>query len=1019
MRKTFTKPWLAGYWLLLLLTVCQMQMAYGQALTVRGKVSDSNGEGLPGVSVLLKGTTTGTTTDNEGRYTLALPDGTGTLLFSYIGYVAEEVAVNNRSVIDISLVQDVKSLGEVVVVGYGTQKKANLTGAVAVVQGEELAKRQVASTSLALQGLAPGVTVTQGSGLPGADAGTIRIRGVGSFQAGQNPLILVDYVEMSLDAIDPNNIESISVLKDAAAAAIYGSRAANGVVLITTKRGKSQGVTVQYNAYGGWQEATNLPEKVDALEHMRLYDIALQNVGQNPAFAQRIAEYEALGPDNFSRFNTDWKKLVLTNNGFMHSHNLNVSAGTDRIKVFASGSFLNQNGLTANTNFKRTDLRFNTDVSLLRNLKASMDLVLNRSDRTWPGGASPNFIVRQMIGLPANIPGKFGDGQYGEGWNNRNPVGQAEASGFDNLVTNSRIITGTLTYQPVEGLEVLATYSSNFFTPHSRRLMKQYRVYTPDLANDVLQPGPLYPDANSISEGISENTNNLFRAQAQYSRTFGKHNLSLLGGGSTETFRIVNMNGFRPNLLDPDKPYLNIGNPLGQTVSGGENRNALASVYSRFNYNFAGKYLFEVNGRWDASSRFRENNQWKLFPSVSAGWRLSEENFWSGLSKVVNDAKIRASYGALGNQALNSFYPTYAEFSAGYNYYFNNAINSGYALTQAANPDIRWETSKQFDVGLDLGLFSNRLTLTADYYQRDVTDMLLTIPIPSMVGLAAPFVNAGSMRNRGWELSTGWRDNIKDFRYQVQFIMSDVQNRVLDFRGQEYIRGGLLTREGFPIDSYYGYIAEGLFQNEEEITNAPFHFANTRPGDVRYRDLSGPEGGPDNKIDNCDRVVLGNSFPRYEYSANLAAQWKGFDLTGFFQGVGKKDNYLSGTGAQAFFSGDFQGTAYQHHKDYWTPENPGASYPRLTVNNDNNFRTSTYWMQSGAYLRLKNLVLGYTLPQALTSRVKVGSVRLYVSGQNLITWDKFYPGFDPEITNSNGEFYPIMKTYNIGLNVKL
>jgi TonB-linked SusC/RagA family outer membrane protein len=944
------------------------------------------------------------------------------LVFSAIGYTTQEVAVNGRTVIDVILAEDVKSLEEVVVVGYGEQKKVNITGSVSVIDGEKLTNRQVGSTSLALQGLAPGVTITQQSGVPGGDAGTIRIRGIGSISAGQNPLILVDNVEMSLDAIDPNNIETISILKDAAASAVYGARAANGVVLITTKRGM-QGIKISYNTYMAKQEATDLPEKVDALDHMKLWDIAQVNSGLPAAFNQQIADYERLGPDNFTRFNTDWKNLVLSHNGLMHNHNVNISAGTETVKVFASGSVLEQNGLTANTDFDRFDLRFNTDIALTSKLSTSMDLVLNRTDRNWPGHLNPQNIIRRMLGYPATAPGRFDSGEWGEGWSNTNPAAAAEDGGFNRLVVDSRIIKGTLVYKPVENLEVLVTYSSNFWTSHLRHFIDQYQIYEADAANNTLNFARPWPALNSLTENTSKNYQNLLRTQATYTKDIQRHNFSLLGGFSTEEFKTTYINTSRQNLLSAERPYLNSGDPIGQALSRGERRYTMVSLYSRLNYNYAERYLLELNGRWDASSRFRENNWWALFPSISAGWRISEEGFWSGgISDVISSAKIRSSYGALGNQDLASFYPTYAPFSSGtaYNYYFNDAINAGYALTTAANPDIRWETSKIFDIGLDFRFLNDRLTLTADFFQRNIDDMLMINPVPSYVGLAAPYVNAGSMRNTGWELAAQWRNQVNDFNYSLNFNISDVRNEVLNIGGSDIISGPRIIREGYALHSYYGYIAEGLFQNQDEIANAPVHYGNTAPGDIRYRDISGPDGAPDNRIDNFDRAILGHYFPRYEYSMNLAFQWKGFDLTAFFQGVGKRDNYLSGTGSQPFFSQSFQGSMYEHQRDYWTPEKLDAAYPRLTANSiPNNYVISSYWVKSSAYLRLKNVLLGYTLPQPFIEKAKIKTARIYVSAQNLLTWDNFFPGFDPEQRDTAGEFYPIMRTYTVGLNINL
>lgn len=1023
MHNRFTKKWPLSLLLVAILTLCQWHGAFAQS-ELRGKVTDSQGSGLPGVTVIVKDSQTGTTSDADGTYILKSSATSGTLVFSFMGMNTKEVAFSGSGVYDVSLTDDSKTLNELVVVGYGVQKKVNLTGSVSVIEGEALAKRQVASTSLALQGAAPGVTITQQSGVPGGDAGTIRIRGIGSINAGQNPMVLIDNVEMSLDAIDPNNIASISILKDAAAAAVYGSRAANGVILITTKRG-TDGINISYNAYLTGQSPTDLPKKVSALDHMKLWDVAQVNSGLPAVYTQQIADYQALGPDNFTRFNTDWKDLVLTNNGMMHNHNLNVSGGTDRIKVFASGSFLGQNGLTANTNYKRSDLRFNTDLKITQKLTGSLDLVLNESNRLWPGQNTPNGIILAMLGLPANIPGRYNTGEWGEGWSNANPAAQAQDGGFNKNKTSSRILKGTLTYKPIEDLELLATYSSNYYTTHQRLFTDQYAIYVADQANNKLLYARPWPALNSLSDNTTENNQNLFRAQATYNKTVGKHNLTVLGGFSTEDFRTSNVNTFRQNLLSPDRPYLDSGDPLGQTMSGGESRFSMVSVYSRIAYNYNEKYLLELNGRWDASSRFRSDYRWQLFPSASVGWRISEENFWSGLKGIVNEAKIRASYGALGNQNLirngsADYYPTYATFYSGsaYNYYFNDVINAGYALTTAANPTLKWETSKILDIGADFGLLKNRLNITADYFQRDIVDMLQIRPIPAYVGLGAPFENFGSMRNTGWELGAGWKDKINDFSYQVQVNVSDVKNKLLKNGGTPTISGASIQQEGYALNSYYGYIADGLFQSDAEVADAPFQFANTKAGDIRYRDISGPNGVPDNKIDNYDRAIIGNNFPRYEYSTNLSAQYKGFDLTVFFQGVGKRDNYLSGTGSQPFYSANFQGSMYEHQKDYWSPENKGAAYPRLTANSiANNYIASSYWVRSASYLRLKNLVIGYTLPKSITSKINIKSARIYGSGQNMFTWDKFFPGFDPEQIDTGGSFYPIMRTYTVGVNI--
>lgn len=1004
---------------LLLITFIFFQPVFGQQ-SIQGKVTDSEGNPLPGINVSLKGKNITTVTDEEGAFLISGGADTDVLLFTAIGFEAQEAIVGDQEVYLISMVESQEDLDEVVIVGYGTIKKVNLTGSVSVIEGEDLASRQVASTSAALQGMAPGVTVTQQSGLPGGDAATIRIRGISSMFAGKDPLVLIDNIEMSINSIDPNNIASISVLKDAAAASIYGSRAANGVILVTTKRGTEAVTRISYNAYAGVQEATNLPDKVNGVEHMELYDMALQNVDRDPVFTDAITAYHELGPDNFTRFNTDWKDLILSNNGLMSNHNLSISTGTGPFKAYVSGSYLKQNGLTPNTEMDRFDLRFNTDLAILNNLTASFDMVYNQTDRQWPF-TSPNTLMMHMIGLPASLPGKFDTGEYGEAWNNANPVAMAEAGGFDHRLTKSYVLTGNLKYQPTENLELLATYSTNTNKPRARSMQKQYQVFLPDVANNQLQEGPFYPATNSLNESWNESIQRIFRTQATYSQEVDVHDFQVLAGFSAEDFTSTSIGAGRQNFINTDMPYLNTGDAGTMTNSGGISEWAILSFYSRLNYAFGGRYLLEANGRWDASSRFAAGNRWGFFPSVSAGWRFSEESFWAPLRSVANEMKLRISYGKLGNQNLSNYYPTVVQFNPGdaYNYFFDNNIVSGYATTQAANPYIQWETSHQLDIGLDAAFLNNRLTLTAEYFKRNISNMLQVLPIPLLVGLDAPYVNAGSMENKGWELGLGWNNRKSDFSYGIQLNISDVRNKVIDLNGEEYISTQTIIREGHPLDSYFGYMSDGLFQSQEEIDAAPVHFPNTKPGDVRYLDISGADGIPDGIIDNYDRTVLGNAFPRLEYSAALNGSWKGLDLSVLFQGVGKRDNYMSGIGAWAFHSSSFQGSAYEHHKDYWTPDNPDASYPRLTVGLDNNQKPSAYWIRSGAYLRLKNLVLGYTLPELVTNKWGVGELRIFLSGQNLWTLDSFYPGFDPEKENNTGQFYPIMKTYSIGLTLNL
>ncbi|WP_266366486.1 SusC/RagA family TonB-linked outer membrane protein [Tellurirhabdus rosea] len=1011
--------------------------AFAQQRTLTGRVTDrANGGALPGVSVSIKSTTRGTVTGADGSYSLTV-DGNPTLVFSFIGYQTVEEPANNRSVIDVVLSASSNNLDEVVVVGYGTQRRANLTGAVAAIRNEDLLARQVATSSNLLQGLAPGISVTQQSGRPGADGARINIRGAGSIFSNTTPLVVIDNVPQApgsletLNNIDPNNIESITVLKDAASTAIYGARAANGVIIVKTKRGKD-GVQVSYNGFVSQQQATNLPEKVSAVEHMEMVNLAQRNQTGNPAAfvfdPALIEQYRTNPADNFRYYNTDWVADVLTNSGLMHNHNVNLTVGTERVKLFGAGTFLEQQGLTQNTSFRRYDLRFNSDIKLTDKLSFQGDLIYTNSREIQPGGTTAEFIIRQMLGVPAIGAGKFGPNQYGDAGqsNFRNPIAQAEASGFNRFQRPNTIFRGNLIYKPFKFMDVEAMFSNNVRQVIQKRFLQNYQVFRPDLTTNTLNFLQLYPGQNSIADAITRERLNNYLLQTNFYHTIGKSDFRLLLGLQSEDYVNESLTASRTD-LPSDQPYINVGtNNLNNT--GGISEYALASFFGRFNYNFNDKYLLEVNGRYDGSSRFFQplDRQWGFFPSASVGWVISRENFMAGLSNAVTFAKIRASYGALGNQNIGGFYPFAANLAGGATFFFNNRLTQGVAQTTAANPNISWETSTQANLGLDLTLFQN-LSLTVDVFERKIRDMLLVRPVPAYTGVSAPFVNAGSMRNRGFELSLNYKNRIGGFRYDLTGVLSDVRNEVLDLGGQDIIEGRLISTPGQPLRSYYGFIADGLFQTKEEIdalnaidgnASTPYFLANTSPGDIKYRDVSGPEGKPDGVINQFDRVVLGNRQPRYEYSFNANLGWKGFDMNLFFQGVGKRDNYISGTGAWAFFASDFIATAYTWQKDNWRPDNTGASYPRLTNNIDNNQRDSGFWMRNGSYLRLKNVQLGYTIPAVISRKAGLNSVRVYVSGQNLLTFDQFVEGFDPEQEDQDGNFYPVMKTFTAGLNLR-
>jgi TonB-linked SusC/RagA family outer membrane protein len=1015
-----------------------------QQTKVTGKVTDANGNALEGVSVSIKGKSAGAVTNSVGEFSIAASTGQ-TLVFSSVGLVNKELAVTGNA-LQVKMEASNATLSEVVVVGYGQQRKATLTGSVVTLKQEDLTKRQVATASNLLQGLAPGVTVQQQSGRPGADGASIRIRGLGSIYAGQSPLIMVDGVVSGFDMIDPNAIESITILKDAASTAIYGARAANGVVLVKTKRAKGKGVQVSYNAFLSKQDATAIPERTTAVEHMELSNMAEQNRTGNPnafLFTQALIDkYKSTPANNLDVIDTDWLNLLLSNTGLMQNHNVTINSAGDNTNIFASVTYLNQQGLIPNNSHQRYDIRFNPDFKLNEKLSINGVLNINSAKTIAPSTGSPEFIIRQAIGLPAVGGGLYGPGMYGTAGqtNNRNPLAMAEAAGTSVSKNNTMLTKVGFNYKPVNNLEIEGYWAREFWTPNGKTFVKNVDIYVPNLVTLGYDKVGVWPGTTSLGESYSTNVRTTYLAQATWSKRFGANSIKLLGGAQTEEFTYSGISASRTGFLNPNQPYLSLGS--GNLNNGGSAyETALAGFYARLNYNYDDKYFLELNGRYDGSSRFSQElkKQWGFFPSASAGWIFSKENFFSGLSNVITFGKLRGSWGVLGNQALPEIYPfavnfgtsTYSNPINGTNTYLNNINTLGYALLDAPNPSITWEQSEQANIAVDLTI-KNNLTFTAEIYRRKVEQMLLSRPIPNYVGLNAPFVNAGSMENRGWELSANYKKTLSSkVKLDVTAMLSDVRNKVLTLPGVPFLDGGSIrTAPEQALWSYFGYQAIGYFADSNDVKSSPVQFGTawssnptvgSKPGDVKYADISGPDGKPDGKVDNFDRTFIGNNFPRYEYSLNLNLSIGNLDISIFGQGVGLRNNYYSGTGAVPFASADFAASLLKMHKDYWTPSNPNARFPRLLPSGSggNNYVASSQWIRDASYFRLKNVNIAYRFPASWFKKtgMPLTGAKIYVSGQNLLTFTKAWDGFDPEINNANAEFYPLMRTMTVGVNI--
>ena len=999
--------------------LCMLGQVLAQSKRVVGTVSDASGKGIEGVSVSVKGKPGGVITNATGNYSIAASVG-DKLYFSFVGFVPQEQTAQGSG-LDVILTAANTNLGEVVVVGYGSQRKANVISAITTVKGSELIKRPLASTSMALQGFAPGVVIQQGSGQPGADGGSINIRGIGSITNSSSPLIIVDGVEgVSINDVDPNVIESISVLKDAASTAVYGVRGTNGVILIKTKRGAAGKTSVSFNSFVSKQTPTNFPELISSVDHMILFNEFRTNAGGAPQFSQAdIDRYSYTPVDNLNVFDTDWKGLIFQNSGMMQNHNLIVNGGSDKVSFLASGTYLNQQGIVTNNSFKKYDLRLNGDINLSRKVKFTTDLFYTKATNTQPAGMSPNEIVQRGISMARLWPAKFADGQYGDaGQTNRiNPVAAAEASGLNLAETPTLSVRFALNAEVFRNFVVEAAYNSRSSWTEAYVARTAYASYNPNPA------GNNYLFAQMVGDSLLSYTNNRLNSNQYYaSGTYSfqvkkNHQFRVQGGFQGLDNLVTSVGASRAGLSNPDRPYLNLATGSFGAPSGSANDFALAGFFGRLNYNFKQTYLLEATGRYDGSSRFSQlsGKQWGFFPSVSAGWVISKETFMEKLD-FINYAKLRVSYGKLGNQELGSNYPFVAQLNAGTAYYFNNTLTPGSSLNNIPNETVSWENSAQSNIGVDLAFLKSKLNVTFDIYQKKITDMLIDFPVANALGYAGSSVipaNAGSMVNKGWEFSANYRDKVGDFNYSITANLSDVRNEVLDTKGLDIVQGNQVSRAGFPVRAYQLYRTNRLYQPGENY-NLPYNGTRTTgAGDIKYVDMDGND-----TLNAKDRMLMGNNFPRYDFSLNLNADYKGFDLNIFLFGVAKRDNYISGVGVEPFNAGNWFATGLTSALERWTPQKTNSAYPRLFSGGNGNYIASDFWLRNGAFMRVKHITLGYTLDKKWADKIGVQQLRFYVNAVNPLTFSNYEPGFDPEISNTNGAFYPIMKTTTIGVNLR-
>jgi TonB-dependent starch-binding outer membrane protein SusC len=1010
--------------------------AWQTTASISGKVISPDGEALPGVVVLEKGTSNGQVTDLDGNFSIRVASQESILVFSLVGFNSQEIQIGNQSIINLTLRESESLLQEVVVVGYGEQKKLNLTGSVETVRFDDAVNQSVTNSAQLMYGKFSGVQLTQSSGLPGADGSAIVIRGIGTF-GGTNPLVVIDNIQYTglaeFNNLAPSDIESISVLKDASASAIYGARGANGVLVVTTKKGTKGKFSVDYNNYYGVQRVTVVPEYLDAVNYALLRNERDRNVnGPNAPLRFSEANIEAIrngtDPDQFA--NTNWAKVALRD-APIQNHYLSFTGGSDQVTYRVSLGYLNQEAVV-NGKFKSD--RYNLGLNLT--LKPNKWLtVTNVTNGFWSRFVGPNGganaitgetgIINQFQRSSPLVPVYYSNGELGvvdgayENVNFSYPINNVLLTGnfgdysSDNINLSERIglsakIADGLFFE-TSGSAIINIDNISNFRP---------TLTTRDWAGNVVQQNVL----NSLSNTLDFNYRLLNENILRYSTSIReKHNLGFIVGHSVIYDKVDGFSGSLQSFPSDAIQEFNGGGVLNPSVSGGASEEAWQSFFARVNYNYKEKYLFEANIRKDGSSKFGRDNRYGTFPSVSAGWNIAREEFLSG-SRTITDLKIRGSWGISGNDRIGN-YIFEQTYNTGLDYHVGqDVILSAVALTSLANPFITWESIEQFNIGLDASFFNNKVNLTADYFKRISSDILYTnFPIPNSIGvtnLAA--VNAAGMENAGLELSLGYRENIgklvMNFSGNVT-RMADNRVTSLGPNGIETIGGNTIIRIGVPFNSYFGYQAQGIFQTQEEVDSAPRQFGSnlTRPGDMRYADLSGPDGIPDGVINAFDRTVIGNPFPRWIYGMNANFQFIGFDLNMVFQGVGKLDRLLFSNG-QTPMEGD-RNNSLSYWVDRWTPENPSQTLPRL--GGINNSVTSTFYIQDMSYLRLRNLEFGYTIPVTASQKVLLQKARVFVSGQNLLTFTKV-KNFDPERQRGTGtdRTTPLYKVISAGINIK-
>lgn len=1011
---------------------------FGQSSKVTGTVIDSSRSPMAGVTVLLKGTGIYATTDNKGLFTINAPLG-GTLSFSYTGYLTREEKITANLKMEVVLFENPNSLENVVVVGYGSQRKANLSGAVAQVSGKDLINRPVPNVTGALQGVLPGVTVLRGSGKPGEEGYGIRIRGFSSSNAA-SALVLVDGMEQDLNLIDPNDIESISVLKDASASAIYGARAASGVILVTTKQGVAGKTRVNVSSYYGLNITARQPERLNSWDEQTLIDEARFNATGAREF--NAEQYEWLRNPNFSyrpnpnadRWeyygNTNWIKEGMSKINHMQNHSVSVSGGERNTTYLLSTSYYKRDGV----------LRFGPDDNSRYNIKLNVNTELSKYvSLKLTAGYIGSFVRENSFGTDQIInrmyrsrtrqnlytPPEDVTGQPYNGDLQINPIDIQKNAGLE--TRDYETFTGRVNLQVknvVKGLtlDVIAWRNQNNYNmENNSRSIFWYGRSTNTIRFQINAPNRMTLTKNKAYQNNAQ-------AFLTYKLKIKDHAFTIMQGGQYEEYRKDELQASAQSMINNTFFSMNFADPLTKTTRDVVQTWALGSAFGRLNYSFKDRYLFEASYRYDGSSRLAPQNRWQMFPSFSAAWKFTSEKFMEKLS-FLNSGKLRLSWGQLGNGSVLGLYdyiPLLNSGITGTNNIVFNGVRTQYIYQSAlASPNKTWETVQQSNIGIDLSLLRNRLSITTDYYVKRNKNMLATLNLPNIIGVNVPPLNVGELKSWGWEFDVKWRDKVGRVDYRVGFNISDNQNKLVKYNGVNSIgNGGVVgLLEGYPLNSVWGYKTGGYFPTAQAANDYktsvsyPF-FANYTAGDMKYLDLnkdgiiSPGEGTPDK---SGDLVYLGTTNARYTYGLDLGLSWKGFDFSAFLQGAFSRKFLIDeGTLSPILGTADMPWTI---HMDRWTPDNLNSFFPRMYQTSAHNFRPSDKWVQNGAYLRLKNVQIGYTIP---FKKNIVREMKVYISGQDLWETTKVLRVFDPEVGNgASATDYPFYRTVAFGVNISL